>query len=144
MSAIISSHKLNQITGLYYIFFILLCSQMKFILYSDENYISKYNINSFAVSQSVQYFSMFFILFFIHSWQFAICNVYVFHISAVDHTLFISLLYVIHINLASGGRRQELGCGTESRSIPAQSKPTTCWVLQNDSPPRRAIQSTYL
>ena len=24
------------------------------------------------------------------------------------------------------GSRQELGCGTESRSIPAQSKPTTC------------------
>ena len=25
---------------------------------------------------------------------------------------------------------QELGCGTESRSIPAQSKPTTCWVYR--------------
>ena len=28
--------------------------------------------------------------------------------------------------IGSPSKRQELGCGTESRSIPAQSKPTTC------------------
>ena len=39
-----------------------------------------------------------------------------------------------------GSKRQELGCGAESRSIPAQSKQPA----QNDGPPCRAIQSTYL
>ena len=34
------------------------------------------------------------------------------------------------MQIGSPSKRQELGCGTESRSIPAQSKPTTCWVLQ--------------
>ena len=48
------------------------------------------------------------------------------------------------MQIGSSSKRQELGCRTESRSIPAQSKPTTCSVLQNDSPPCRAIQSTYL
>ena len=30
------------------------------------------------------------------------------------------------MQIGSPSKRQELGCGTESRSIPAQSKPTTC------------------
>ena len=30
------------------------------------------------------------------------------------------------MQIGSSSKRQELGCGTESRSIPAQSKPTTC------------------
>ena len=43
------------------------------------------------------------------------------------------------MQIGSPSKRQELGCRTESRSIPAQSKPTTCSVLQNDSPPCRAM-----
>ena len=86
-----SSHKLNQITGLYYIFFILLCSQMKFILYSDENYISKYNINKFSyVSQSVQYFS--YVFYIILHPQLTIC-----HMQCICFSYICSRSYIIYI-----------------------------------------------
>ena len=47
--------------------------------------------------------------------------------------------------IGSPSKRQELAVA-EQRAVQYQHsrKPTTCSVLQNDSPPCRAIQSTYL
>ena len=56
---------------------------MKFILYSDENYISKYNINKFSyVSQSVQSFS--YVFYIILHPQLTICHMQCICFSYID------------------------------------------------------------
>ena len=108
-----SSHKLNQIPGLYYMFFILLCSQMKFILYSDENYIYKYNIIKFSyVLQIVLSFS--YVFYIILHPQLKNC-----HMQCICFSYICSRSYIIYITFICNSYKPGQWCrGLSARQLP--------------------------